>query len=190
MLTKTLKSRKLLATVIGSLLVFAGVIGWLIYENRYVPGKITFQQYEPTYWLQDSDTVKHRSIKAYYIPSQEPSRYTAFEIEMSDGSVLSERKAQKNTAVSCPTGTIAYETCLNARTPKGQPYVLYTSTDSSGKVVSQSVVWLLGSTHIHIRFNNIPKAGYASQDIGRVIQSFKLAQHKDLPVRTVDRSSI
>lgn len=165
------------------------LIVWHRYTHRYIAGKITFQQYEPAYWPSER-TVKQRTINAVYVPSASPARYTELVLEMSDGSVVSERERKKSSLISeCPAGSIANQTCRLGRTSKGETYLIFTTTYESGGI-DQRIEWSRQDTDIGIQFKAVPEGGYSEEQIERIIQSFKPIQYTGLEVRYIDRSVI
>jgi hypothetical protein len=181
--------RKIVVVILVVITISMSLVAWYLYIHRYAPGKITFQQYEPTYWPSGSH-INERIIEAMYIPSAAPDRYTRLYLEMSDGSGVfeTERKYMQLT-YKCPDGKATNESCTVGYTSKGEPYLLYT-TSFDGKVAYQFIKWSRKDTDIGVRLDTVPEGGYSEEEVERIIQSFKPVEYKNLEIRHVDRSVI
>lgn len=184
------RKRPLVAVLSAFFVIFASVYAWSIYVNRYIPGKITFQQYAPTYWPSGLD-IKEKVINAEYVPSQEPPRYTELVLEMADGSVVSEieRRREQQLIYKCPDGEVKNRPCIFGYTSKGEPYLLHTSS-FDGVVADQTIEWSRKDTDITVNLKNVPDGGYQKEEIEKIIKSFKPVEYKNLEIRHIDRSVI
>jgi hypothetical protein len=184
------REHKIVALVVcAALLILASSVGWHAYAHRYIPGKITFQEYQPTYWPSGLG-ITNKTINATYVPAGSPPRYTELVLEMSDGSIVYESERKDMLLIyKCPDGKITNQTCTVGHTDKGEPYLLFTTTFEDG-ATDQSIEWSRQDTNIHINFKNLPENGYSQKEIEKIIQSFETVEYKDLEIRYIDRSVI
>lgn len=190
--TNKMSSRRKPLIVVALLTTFAALAfigGWYGYAHRYIPGKITFQQYEPKYWPA-SATIKEKTIEAKYVPSGSPARYTELVIEMSDGSTISEsERSHQSLTYQCPPSKIINQSCKLGHTNQGGPYLLFTSTFESG-TIDQLIEWSRGGTNITINLDKTPKNDYTEEEIEKIIESFEAVKYENLKVRYIDKSVI
>ncbi len=170
------------------LLAVVGVYASIGYAHRYIPGKITFQEYAPGY-LPAGVKVKEKTIEAWYIPAGDPSRYTMLNIDAGDVYIY-ERQKNQSFANSCP-GAAENTTCTKESTPNGQQYILTTTTfDNPSQPTEQAVNWLRGDTHMLLNLSSKQKEGYSTATLGKIIDSFKPIKYNNLPYRYIDKSTI
>lgn len=174
--------------ILAALFVLIAITAFTIRSRFYTPGKITFQEYAPTY-LPAGIKVKQKSIESWYIPAGNPTRYTMLNIDAGNVYIY-ERKNDQSFTHSC-SGTAENVTCTERLTPKGQQYLLTTANSGDANhSTQQQAEWLRGNTHILLNLSSKQKAGYPSDTIGRIIDSFKPVEYKNLPYHYYDKSSI
>jgi hypothetical protein len=188
MVVKRKLHKKLIGQLVSILFLVIITGGSLIYINRYLLGKVTFQEYAPTY-LPKGVTMQRKSIQALYIPSDNPAHFTMISIELTNGFIYLQKKP-KNSNIGCPHTPIVHEMCNIRLTPRGEHYVMITQINRGGSVESQSVDLIKGDTKIRLHFNVGSKAAYAQPELERIIDSFAPVHYRNLPVQYIDRSKV
>lgn len=187
--TKASSHRKYIIGASLGLLVLLAVTLSIAHAHRYIPGKITFQEYEPEYWP-NGLRIKDTRAQDMYIPANSPDRFTRLYIEMEDGSAVFEtERVDKSMLQGCPPGKVVNQPCTFGITSQGEPYLLLTSV-FDGTVQTQMIKWSREDTDITVRLSNVPEDGYSKEEIEKIIKSFTKTDHNSLDVQHVDRSVI
>lgn len=185
-----IRSRKIFRPKVfltSSVVVLLVVIGFVAYQHyRYIPGRVTFQEYAPSY-LPKGVSIKSKELQAWYVPAGEPTKYTGLSIELSDGVAITETNRYKKRAYGCLYVNVKGSTCMMLFTHKGQPYYKITSySDSSKDLLVEAHK---GSTVITLRASQDRFDTY-SANTARIIDSLEPVEYKELPLRQIDKSVI
>jgi hypothetical protein len=180
---RSVKARLLLGISLVIIFMVASIL-WHQYNNRYIPGKITVQQYTPDY-LPAGTTIRDKSVEAWYIPAGSPARYTRLYIGLSNG-FIAERKKDKYFPYMCSAQISKNETCTGKISAKGQKYMLRTLQVS--KTISYSIQFVRGDTWILVNLDALQ--AYSDEELSQIIDSFKPKGYNNLPIHHIDKSII
>lgn len=160
----------------------------LYWHYRYIPGRVTFQEYAPTY-LPKGVFVKNKELQDWYIPAGEPTRYTRLFMELSDSTTIAQTKEYPARLYGCTRyAGIRNMTCEKRFTSGNQAYyrVAAISPDSNYLYIELEKE----STIIGIQFAPNRHVPYSQQEIEKIIDALSITRYKDLPVIEIDRSII
>ena len=187
--------RKLIFVVLAALSVIGIASGFYAHAHRYIPGKITFQEYEPTY-LPAGKQIKSKEIYADHMPPNSSPSSTYLSLDLSDEGVIYEGKptdsdelAQK---LSCSSKDAENVSCTQHTTPSGQIYALYIRTGivPTDKSSSEQLYWVRNGTRIIINFEHPDGKTFTRLEIEKMIDSFKPVEYEGLPVWDINRSGV
>ncbi|HUC89735.1 MAG TPA: hypothetical protein VMR45_02950 [Patescibacteria group bacterium] len=147
--------------IVASAISAAGGI-WYHHLHRYIPGKITFQEYAPEY-LPTGMSITQKTIEAWYIPAGWPARYTGLRLQLKDGSSIYQEENARNFMYAC-AATAENETCSVGITPRGQRYVL-TAYTLQGQTKKHSVEWLEGKTDVIFVLDSTNGDGHSQETL-------------------------
>jgi len=128
MSTQKRRNQRLLIVLVVALLVLLVAVGLFWYhakQNRW--GKITFQEYAPTY-LPDQLAITQKSIDALYTPSNDSSHTTELHLQLSKTSFIYEMNTAARPFRHDCGPKVDNQTCEVGRTSNGQQFVLTTTT--------------------------------------------------------------
>jgi hypothetical protein len=168
-----------------AVVLFIGIGIWT-HCHKYTPGKITFQEYTPQY-LPASLRITNKTIEAVTTPSRSPSRYTVLHLSLTDRSYIYEQGNDQHFSNRCPTGKITNQTCSEYVSPLSQHYTL-TTTTIPGQPVQQLIKWTKGNTLLIVNLS--AQSGYPLTTITKFIDSFEPIPLQNLPINTIDNSTI
>ena len=160
------------------------VVAVYFWHARYVPGKVTFQEYTPSY-LPEGVSVKHIWLQAIYVPSHKP--YTQLTLQLSTGYIYEQKYDGKNFSYTChwpPDDSTCDGKVSNGR----NKYIIRTIKDAQGKL-SYLLDWTRGNTWLTVSLDS-DQNGFDDEVLGRIVDSFQLTIFKGLNVGKVDRSVI
>jgi hypothetical protein len=172
--------------ILIALVVGGGV--WYHHMHRYIPGKVTFQEFALGY-LPSNVTITKKYIQDWYIPASSPSRYTRLYIELSDESSVYENKLDESFGFNCSLGKIVNQDCAPKFSPEGQQYQL-TTRSIPNQPVEQSIQWLRSGTVIQVNLTPTDQDGYPLETLGKIVDIFKPVHYEGLQVHYIDKSVI
>jgi hypothetical protein len=158
------------------LLVSLAAIFAVAYTHRYIPSKINFQEYEPTY-LPTESTITKKMVEVWQASADSSKKDTTV-LRLDAGNSIS---IYEQTDVSGSTGCTELlddETCSIERTPGGRRYTLTTMRLPDQPTI-QGIRWVKNNTNLYMRISS--KDGYGLDTINRAVDSFKPVKYDDLP---------